>query len=68
MTVKFGKEFIEVDEDERAILVGVRTKPIKGRANSELIKKISDHFGVSTSNVRIVSGVKSKNKLVEIIK
>jgi len=68
VTVKFGKEFIEVDEDERAILVGVRTKPIKGRANSELIKKISDHFGVSTSNVRIVSGVKSKNKLVEIIK
>lgn len=68
MTVKFGKDFIEVDEDERTILVGVRSKPIKGRANSELIKKISDHFGVSTSNVRIVSGVKSKNKLVEIVK
>lgn len=67
VAVKF-KDFVEVDEEEKRILVGVRSKPIKGKANSELIKKISEHFVIPTSNIRIVSGMNSKDKLIEIIK
>lgn len=68
VAVKFNKDFVEVDEEEKRILFGVRSKPIKGKANSELIKKISQHFGIPTSNIRIVSGMNSKDKLIEIIK
>ena len=63
--VKFGCEFIEVNGNE--IIIGLSSKPIKGRANRELIRKLAKYFGVSTSNVHILSGFKSKNKIVEIL-
>ncbi|MBM2852314.1 MAG: hypothetical protein HW420_861 [Candidatus Nitrosotenuis sp.] len=63
--VEFNKDFVDVNNNE--ITVGVRSKPIDGEANKEIIKKLSKHFGVSSANVRIRSGHKSKNKIVEII-
>ena len=57
-------DFIEVMGDR--IIVGVKSKPIGGKANRELIRKLAKHFGVSTSQVRIVSGLRSRDKIVEI--
>ena len=65
MRVEFNKDFVDVNNNE--ITVGVRSKPIDGEANKEIIKKLSKHFGVSSANVRIRSGHKSKDKIVEII-
>ena len=65
VSVAFHKDFIEVNGDE--ITVGITAEPQKGKANKELIEKISEHLGVSKSNVRIVSGEKSRKKLVEVI-
>ena len=62
--VKFHGDFIEVLEDR--IIVGVKSKPIGGKANRELIRKLAKHFGVSTSQVKIVSGLRSRDKIVEI--
>lgn len=62
--IKFHKDFIEVDGNR--ILVGLTSKPEKGEANRELIRKLAKHFKVSTSQIKIVSGLKSKNKIVEI--
>jgi uncharacterized protein (TIGR00251 family) len=62
--VSFHKDFIEVNGDQ--IEIGVMAKPLKGEANSEIIEKISKKFGTSKSKVRIVSGEKSRNKVVEI--
>ncbi len=42
-------------------------KPIGGAANIEIIKKLAKHFGVSSANIAIKSGHKSKEKIVEII-
>ena len=41
-------------------------KPVKGEANLEIIKQISKHFGIPKSNVRIISGEKSRDKIVEV--
>lgn len=68
VTVKFNKDFVDVDEDGKTITIGVRKKPVKGKANDEIIKKLSKRFGVSSSSVRIVAGMRSKNKIVDIIK
>lgn len=62
--VKFHKDFVEVSGDQ--ITVGLKSKPIEGKANMELIRKIADHFDVPTSSVRIVSGMKSRSKTVEV--
>jgi len=42
-------------------------KPVNGKANLEIVKQIAKHFGISKSCVRIVAGVKSKDKIVEVI-
>jgi uncharacterized protein (TIGR00251 family) len=66
--VKFNKDFIDVDEAGHKITIGVRAKPIKGKANEEMIKKLAKYFSVPSSKIRIVAGLRSKNKMVEIIK
>ena len=63
--VKFHEDFVKVDNDN--ILVGLKSKPEKGEANKELIKKLAEHFNVHSSHVRILSGFKSRNKIVEIL-
>jgi hypothetical protein len=65
VSVTFHKDFIEVNNDE--ISVGIKAKPEKGKANRELIKKLSKHFNVSQSQVKITSGEKSRKKLIQII-
>jgi len=65
VSVTFHKDFIEVNNDE--ISVGIKSKPQKGEANKELIKKLSKHFHVPQSQVRITSGEKSRKKLIQII-
>ena len=65
VSVTFHKDFIEVNNDE--ITIGIKAKPEKGEANKELIKKLSKHFDVNKSNVKIIAGEKSRKKLVEII-
>ena len=65
VSVTFHKDFLEIYKDE--ISIGITAEPEKGKANKELIEKISKHFDVPKSNVRIISGVKSRKKLVEVI-
>jgi uncharacterized protein (TIGR00251 family) len=65
VSVTFHKDFIEVNNDE--ISVGIKSKPEKGKANRELIKKLSKHFNVPQSQVKITSGEKSRKKLIQIV-
>jgi hypothetical protein len=63
--VEFSKEFLEINENQ--INIGIKSKPLKGEANKEIIKKIAKYFGISTSLVQIKSGHKSQEKIVEIL-
>jgi hypothetical protein len=62
--VEFHKDFVKVEGKQ--ITIGVKSKPVKGQANREIIKKLAKHFGVSPSCVSIKSGQKTKKKIVEI--
>ena len=62
--VEFSKEVLEIINDE--IIIGVKSKPIKGEANKEIIKKIAKHFKISTTLVQIKSGHKSSEKIIKI--
>jgi len=44
----------------------VAAPPIKGRANQELLKFLSDILGVSRSSLTIEKGMTSKRKLIAI--
>ncbi len=64
-SVSFHRDFIEVKDDR--IEIGIMARPVKGEANVEIVKKIAKHFGVSRSNVRIVAGEKSRDKIIEVM-
>ncbi len=54
-------------KDGSSYKVYLHSVPERGRANEELIKVISGYFGVSRSRVEIISGLRSKQKVVNII-
>jgi hypothetical protein len=58
------RSFLEVSNDE--IVVNLQSPAKDGKANTELLKKLSKLFHVSAGNVRIVSGHKSKMKTIFI--
>ncbi|MBI5860552.1 MAG: DUF167 domain-containing protein [Nitrosarchaeum sp.] len=64
VNVEFNKEFLNIKENQ--ITIGIKSKPIKGEANKEIIKKLAKYFGVSTSGIQIKSGHKSKQKIIQI--
>lgn len=47
--------------------VKVKAVPEKGRANEELIEVLSKHLNIPKSKLKIVKGMKSRLKKVEII-
>jgi len=44
----------------------IKEAPDKGKANKALIELIAEEYGVRKSSVRIVTGLTSRNKIVEI--
>jgi uncharacterized protein len=64
VNVEFNREFISIEENQ--IVIGIKSKPIKGEANKEIIKKLAKHFRVSSSLVQIKSGHKSNQKIIQI--
>ena len=62
--VKFSKDFLKINDDQ--IDIGIKSNPIKGEANKEIIKKIAKYFSISTGTIQIKSGHKSKEKIIEI--
>lgn len=66
VTVRFSADGrLEVAGDE--IAVSIKSPPERGRANRELVKRLAGHFGVAESAVRIVSGLASRKKVVDIL-
>ncbi len=49
-----------------SLKVWLRARPKEGEANRALIKLLAKHFDVAKSQIDIVSGLTSRNKIVEI--
>lgn len=64
VSVEFNKDFLSVEKNQ--ITIGIKTRPVKGEANKEIIKKLAKHFKVSTSVIQIKSGHKSNQKIIQI--
>ncbi|MBI4654706.1 MAG: DUF167 domain-containing protein [Nitrospirae bacterium] len=66
ITVKTRSKKEMVKKTENGYVVYVKEQPIENRANIALIKLLSEYFDVPKSRVAILSGTKSKQKIVEI--
>lgn len=66
VSVRFSPDNkLEVNGDE--IAISIKSEPERGKANRELVKKLAKHFGVNEDRVRIVSGLTSRKKIVEVL-
>jgi len=57
----------EVSQEGDSFTVKVKEPPKEGKANQAVIKLLAQHFGVPKSRVRILSGFRSRNKVVEVV-
>ena len=65
--VKPDSKTEEVIQEANSFVVKVKAPPEKGKANQAVIKLLAQHFGVSQSQVRILSGFRKRNKVIEVV-
>jgi uncharacterized protein len=54
------------EQVDGSLIVWLKSPPVDGKANAELIKLLAQKFNVTKSQIRIKSGVSSRQKLIEI--
>jgi hypothetical protein len=54
------------EQPDGSLTVHLKSSPVDGKANEELIKLLSEKFDVPKSYIRIKSGLSSRQKLVQI--
>lgn len=53
--------------NSNSLKVWVASPPINDRANSELIEVIAEYYNKKKSAVRIIKGLRSRDKIVEVV-
>ena len=64
--VKPNSKTEELSQKGDSFIVKVKEPPKEGKANQAVIKLLAEHFGVPQSQVRILSGFRSRNKVIEV--
>ena len=64
--VKPNSRTEEVSREGDSFIIKVKEPPKEGKANQAVTKLLAEHFGVPQSQVRILSGFRSRNKLIEV--
>lgn len=49
-----------------SLKVWLKSAPEDGKANAELMRTLAEYFDISRSRITIVSGISSRNKIVDI--
>ena len=65
--VKPSAKTEELSQEGNSFIARVKEPPKEGKANQAVIKLLAAHFGVPQSQVRIFSGFRSRNKVVEVV-
>ena len=66
VNVKPNSRTEELGREGDSFIVKVKEPPKEGKANQAVIKLLARHFGVSQSQVRILSGFRSRSKVIEV--
>ncbi|WP_414527207.1 DUF167 domain-containing protein [Nodularia chucula] len=54
------------EQPDGSLTIRLKSPPLDGKANEELIKLLAKKFQVPKSHIRIKSGLSSRQKLIEI--
>jgi len=64
--VKPNSKTEELVQEGDSFIARVKEPPKEGKANQAVIKLLAQHFNVTRNQVMILSGFKSRNKVIEI--
>ena len=64
--VKPNSRTEEVTQESGSFIVKVKDPPREGKANLAVVRLLAEHFSVSRSQVRILSGLRSRSKVIEV--
>ncbi len=56
----------EIREESEKLKVYLTASPVKGKANKLLVKVLTKHFNIRKSDIKIIKGEKSRNKVIEV--
>ncbi len=59
------KEYVKKIDDTNYI-ISVKEPPVSGQANKAIIRSLAEYFNKPPTQISIISGEKSKQKIVEI--
>ena len=65
--VKAGSKIEKIEKTNENLVVFTHARAHDGEANKRVIEQLSDFFQVSKSQIEIISGQKSKKKVIEVI-
>jgi uncharacterized protein (TIGR00251 family) len=68
LRVKPNMKEEKVERVDDVFIVWVKEPAKEGRANRAVIELLSEYFKIPKSQIVILSGMKSKQKIIEIIK
>ena len=60
-----GKQEIE-NIDDKNYKISLKSKLEDNKANIELLKLLKKHFRVGAEDIKIIKGIKCRNKIIEI--
>ncbi len=65
-TNSIKQEIMPYSKTDSWLSVKLKSKPVKNKANKELIRLIKNRIKISSDQIRIISGLKKTNKIIEI--
>ncbi len=67
LLVKPSKLNTRIIDNNGEFIVELKSKPIDGAANTELIEVLAKHLNVSKTHIKIAKGANNRHKTIEII-
>lgn len=68
VNVKPNSKIQEISSDGESLTISLKSKPIQNRANKELLKIFKSKLkGENLHQLQITSGLKSSNKILELV-
>lgn len=64
--VKPGSKELKFTKGVDELVIHLKSSPVKGKANKELISYLSKIFDVKKNQIKIVKGLKNRSKVVEL--
>lgn len=66
LNVKPNSKKFNIVENGETLTIYILSKPVKNKANKELVNMIRKKLNIPSNQVQIISGLKSNNKIIKL--